>query len=287
MDAIIAVINLGFAAAQAEASSRRGSAGMLLATVRFYRDFLRPEPTTRAEFLTAMFEEGSYRDRSGTDVWGGSLDLTSDYLVRGISRSDDHAALQLDLHLLDSSGFAAGVFASNTQIDTGARRDAELSAYLGYVWSEGDAWHGKILAANYSYPWSQAGSLYNYDEIDLEVAYQDWVRVALSLYPVVRRYSYDGDIIGVTAESAESAESAELSLQRPIFGRLSATAGIGYYQQNGAGGSGYAYWSAGAAYDWGPVSLVVSYVGASSAANALFYNAAVGGRWSGTAIWRF
>jgi hypothetical protein len=94
MDAIIAVINLGFAAAQAEASSRRGSAGMLLATVRFYRDFFRLEPTTRAEFLTAMFEEGSYRDRSGhplavavavsmilsgtsqrseaTDVWGGA-----------------------------------------------------------------------------------------------------------------------------------------------------------------------------------------------------------------------
>jgi hypothetical protein len=85
-----------------------------------------------------MFEEGSYRDRSGhplavavavsmilsgtsqrseaTDVWGGSLDLTSDYLVRGISRSDDHAALQLDLHLLDSSGLAAGVFASTLSV---------------------------------------------------------------------------------------------------------------------------------------------------------------------------
>jgi len=31
----------------------------------------------------------------------------------------------------------------------------------------------------------------------------------------------------------------------------------------------------------------VSFVGASSNANLLFYNAAVGGRWSGTVIWRF
>lgn len=31
-------------------------------------------------------------------TFGGSLDLTSDYFVRGISRSNDEPALQLDLH---------------------------------------------------------------------------------------------------------------------------------------------------------------------------------------------
>src|ERR1700731_5441855 len=51
------------------------------------------------------------------DLWGGSLGITSDYIVRGISRSNDRAALQLDLHYLNTSGFVAGMFASNTQID--------------------------------------------------------------------------------------------------------------------------------------------------------------------------
>jgi uncharacterized protein (TIGR02001 family) len=250
-----------------------------------------------------MFEEGSDRDDAGrsvaaalamsmalltaaplceaADPWGGSVDLTSDYLVRGVSRSDDHAALQLELHYLDSAGFVAGVFASSTQIDPRARRDAELSAFFGYIWSDGSDWQGKVLAADYSYPWNQAGSLYNYDEIDLQVSYQQWIQLALALYPDVRRYSYDGGVARVMAESAE------LNLQRPLIGKLSATAGVGYYELSGADGVGYAYWSAGVGYDWAPISLGLSYVGATGPANSLFYNAAVGGRWSGTVIWRF
>jgi len=250
-----------------------------------------------------MFEEGADRDDAGcsvtaavalsialwsapalcegADVWGGSIDLTSDYLVRGISRSDDHPALQLDLHYVSSSGFVAGAFASSTQIDPEARRDAELSAFLGYLWSDGNDWQGKILAANYSYPWNQAGSLYNYDEVDLQVSYRQWIQLALGFYPDVRRYSYPGGVARVRAESVE------LNLQRPLIGKLSATAGVGYYESDGADGAGYAYWSVGAAYDWAPLSIGLSYVGASAAANSLFYNGAVGGRWSGTVIWRF
>jgi hypothetical protein len=37
------------------------------------------------------------------DVWGGSLALTSDYFVRGISRTNDQAALQVDVHYSTSS----------------------------------------------------------------------------------------------------------------------------------------------------------------------------------------
>jgi uncharacterized protein (TIGR02001 family) len=218
------------------------------------------------------------------DGWGGSVDLTSDYFVRGISRSDDHAALQLDVHYVDSSGLVAGAFVSSAQIEPGAQRDAELSAYLGYVWTTGGDWSGKVLAADYRYPWNTAGSSYDYDEIDVQAAYQDWIRATLSFYPNVRRYTYGGFV-------QDTAESVELSIDRPIHGRLSAIAGVGYYQTNAAanmaGASGYAYWSAGAAYGWNRVSLELTYVGASGAANQLYYNAAVGGRWAGTLIWRF
>jgi uncharacterized protein (TIGR02001 family) len=200
----------------------------------------------------------------GADVWGGSLDITSNYLVRGISRSNDQAALQLDLHYSNTSGFVAGLFASNSQNDPESRRDAELDAFVGFAWTTGNDWHGKILASHYAYPWNQAGSGYDYDELDVDLAFQDWLGVSLVYSPnAVRFLPYDG-LIGV------SSESAEVNLQRPVVGKLSATAGVGYSRYEGPDSADYTYWSVGAAYTIAPVSLVVSYVDTSAGAKALF-----------------
>jgi uncharacterized protein (TIGR02001 family) len=217
----------------------------------------------------------------GADLWAGSVTLTSDYLVRGISRSDGHAALQLDLHYIDDSGIVAGLFASNTQIDPDAPRDAELNGYLGFTWTAGSDWRGKVLAGFYAYPWNAGGSQYNYGEFDLDVTYREWLEISVGYIPGTLRFLPYG------VEERVQAESIEVNLQRPLLGKLSGTAGIGYYESGGPGPSGYAYWSAGIAWDLAPVTLAVSYVDANAAANSLFYNAATGGRWTGTAIWRF
>ena len=217
----------------------------------------------------------------GTDLWGGSLGVTSNYVVRGVSRSYDHAALQLDLHYLNSAGFVAGLFASNTQLDPDASGDVELNAFAGYAWTAGSDWRGKILASHYAYPWNRAGSGYDYDELDLDLAYQDWLDISLVYSPNAVRYHRFRGLYAATSESAE------VNLQRPVLGRLSATAGIGYSYYAGPDSGGYGYWSVGAAYNLAPVTLVVSYVNTTAGAKALFYNAAAEGRWIGTVIWRF
>ena len=173
------------------------------------------------------------------------------------------------------------MFASNTQIDPGEPRDAELSGLLGYVWSAGADWHGKVLGTHYSYPWNQAGSQYNYDEVDLEVVYRGWLDMRLSYSPDSPRYMPHRGLVAV------SAESVEVGVQRPLVGKLSGNAGIGYYYLQGSNATGYTYGSTGVTYDWAPLSLSVSYVRTSDAANTLFYNAVVGGQWTGTVIWRF
>jgi uncharacterized protein (TIGR02001 family) len=217
----------------------------------------------------------------GADVWGGSLGITSDYVVRGISRTNDYAALQFDLHYLNASGFVAGVSGSNTQFDPDDRRDVELDAFLGFAWTAGDAWHGKILASHYVYPWNQSGSGYDYDEFDLDLAFHEWLDLSLIYSPNAWRYLRRRGLIGV------SSQAAEVNLQRPVRGKLSATAGIGYAHYDGPEAGGYAYWSVGAAYDLAPLSLIVCYVKTTAEAKALFYNGAVDGRWTGTVIWRF
>lgn len=216
----------------------------------------------------------------GADAWGGSLALTSDYFVRGITRTNDLEALQLDLHYVDSTGIVGGLFASNTQIDPYERRDVELNGYAGFAWSKTGGWHGRILGAYYAYPWNAEGSNYNYGEIDADIGYQSWLDVGLSYSPDAPRYSG-------TRIIAVSAESVELNLEHPVIGKLLATGGVGYYDMAGPGGTGYAYWSVGAAYDLAPVVLAVSYVDTSAGAKRLFYDNAATGRFTGTVIWRF
>jgi len=220
---------------------------------------------------------------NAANEWGGSVALTSDYFVRGISRSSDHPALQLDLQYANLSGFLAGAFASNTQIDSSERRDVELSGFVGYARDLGDEWRGRFMVSHYAYPWNQAGSHYNYDEVDFDLAYQGWLHFSMGYSPNSPRFlpwphSY---ILGV------SEKSAEVSLQRQVFDKFSLTAGAGYSFLGGPESGGYAYWSGGAAYDFHSLTLVLSYVNTTAEAKALFYNAAATGQWTATAIWRF
>jgi uncharacterized protein (TIGR02001 family) len=218
---------------------------------------------------------------SAAGTWGGSVALTSDYFVRGITRTNDQAALQLDLHYADSSGIVAGVFASNTQIDPYESRDVELNGYSGFVWTGSGDWHGRVLGGYYAYPWNERGSRYNYAELDLDLGYQEWLDVGVSYSPDAPHYVYDRGLVAV------SAESLELNLQHRVIGKLSAASGVGYSYLGGPGGTGYVYWSVGAAYDLAPVTLAVSYVDTGAGAKRLFYDDAATGRFSATVIWRF
>ncbi len=218
---------------------------------------------------------------AAADQWGGSLALTSDYLVRGISRSNDRAALQLDVHYLNNSGFVAGLFASNTQIDPGEASDIELDGFVGFAWTANGDWRGRALLSHYAYPWDRHGSGYDYDELNLDAIYQEWLNIGLVYSPNAPRYSVYRGLIGV------SSKAVELSVQRPVWRKLSVNLGLGYSRLEGPDPAGYTYWSAGAAWDLAPVSLALSYVDTTAGAKALFYNAAARGLWTGTVIWRF
>jgi uncharacterized protein (TIGR02001 family) len=136
----------------------------------------------------AALELISAQTRAQTATWGGSLDLTSDYFVRGISRSDDQPALQLSLYYQapfgTSSGLVAGISASNAKIAPDEPRDAEVSAFIGYSHALGADWQAKAVISNYSYPWSGLGSKYNYNEADIEA-------VSPCLTPPISRVSTD------------------------------------------------------------------------------------------------
>lgn len=215
------------------------------------------------------------------ETWGGSFAFTSDYLVRGISRSNHAGALQADLHLASDGGLLGGLFASNVQFDSGDTRNAELSGFLGYAWQRAGAWRAKAIAAYYSYLWNDSGSHYNYTEVSLEASYDDWLDLGATYSPNAPRYVEQSGLIGVTGTSAE------VNVRTPWRHHVALTAGLGYAELAGSGGGGYAYWSAGTVLDLAPWSISLSFVDTGSKAQALFFAAAARQRWTATAIWHF
>lgn len=215
------------------------------------------------------------------ESWGGSFAATSDYLVRGISRSDHDVALQADVHVATDSGFIGGVFASSIKFDSQDRRSAEFSAFLGFAWQPSSDWRAKVLASYYGYAWNDSGSQYNYAEVAFEGDYDDWLNAEVIYSPDAPRYVSG---MGLTAVDSET---ADLTLHTPWRHRVAATAGLGYSRLGGPKGGVYAYWSAGAVMDLAPWSISLTYVNTSPEAAALFYSAVAHNRWTATLIWRF
>jgi uncharacterized protein (TIGR02001 family) len=214
-------------------------------------------------------------------VWGESLAATSDYLVRGISRSNQHAALQADVHVAFESGFIGGVSASSAQFDSGDKRSAEVSAFAGFSPRQTGPWRTRVLASYYGYLWNDSGSQYNYAELTLEAAYDNWISFDVVYSPDAPRYlRYEG-LTGV------SSTSAEVNLRTPWRRHFAAAAGAGYSELGGPDGRGYAYWSVGGVADFSSCSVSLFFVDTDANAKKLFYSAAAHDRWAATVIWRF
>jgi len=208
---------------------------------------------------------------------GGSIALTSDYEVRGISRSDEHPAAQIDLHYANGA-MLAGLFASSVQIDPSQHRDVELSPYIGYV-ASGTHWQTRALVASYRYPWNAAGHAYDYDELEIEETFHDWLDLRLTWSPDWP--APDGH--GVDAESLT------VTLQHRLASHWSGDAGGGYFELDRGDPRGYAFWGLGMRYEFEPqpLSITLSVIGTTGAARALFYNAASRGNAAVTLLWRF
>ena len=113
---------------------------------------------------------------------GGSISLVSDYVFRGVSQTGEDPALQADLNASWSSGFYAGVWASNVDFGPGDDTDLEVDLYAGWAGQAGPV-DLDIMAAAYTYPGADgadqefveitAGAAYAIDNVTVDV--RAWV----------------------------------------------------------------------------------------------------------------
>ncbi len=178
----------------------------------------------------------------------GYVNLTSDYIYRGVGRSDSHGSIQLGADLSFNSGFYLGAWASTIDIGNGvtAQRDREINYYVGYVNEVTDRWTigGSIVA--YAFPGSFGNLDYDHEEVIVSANYDDrlWFE-----------YAHSPDYYGTGTRT----HNYEIFAEWPLPELISLSAGVGYYDVEDFSGSGYSHWQLGISRPFGEIGVDLRY----------------------------
>jgi uncharacterized protein (TIGR02001 family) len=215
--------------------------------------------------------------------FGGSLDVTSDYIYHGLSQSDGDAAIQGDIHYRGESSAATaenfiGLWGSTVGRDaTGG--NYELNAYAGRTFLINADSSATVKYVHYAYPDSHGTPHYDYDELSGTWAYEDRLFLSVAWTPDTGNYSERA--VALCCRLLSYSAAVHQSLGRAF----TLSAALGYDAMRG--GYGYAYWNAGIAYAIGAFQLDVSYFGLQPRVVYLYGATLAGNHWVGTVVWRF
>ena len=221
---------------------------------------------------------------SAQESWDGSIGVTSDYRVRGISQTRGEPAVQAGVHARSTHGWLAGIWASTINRSPGASATAEIDAYLGFAWSIAPDWDFRAVATHYAYPNDPARIRYDYDELSASITFRSQLAATVSWSPNTTYFGWDE--YQWEAQSRASA-AYEITGLQPLTQSLSATAGVGYNDLRRLFDRGYWYWNAGLSYGLGSVRVDVAHIGSDANARRTFGSELSQPGWSAAISWRF
>lgn len=231
-------------------------------------------------FLLAAFVMGgaSMAVRAGP---GGSLAVTSDYVLRGVSQSDGEAVLQGDVHWNFPIGWSAGVWASKVHIAP-RRALTEFATYLQWQRTISADFDLSAAATHYSYPHDPRPVGYDYDELSLSLAWRDQIYVAATWTPRLNLYSpVDG------LASNRRVFSVEASWHRALARRLDLTAGLGIYAPQGLDDASYSYGNLTLGWHYGHWRANLNSIWVQNAGHRQYSPGPAGGPLAATVAWIF
>jgi len=160
--------------------------------------------------LTASSMAMAWESEDGTHSTSAGIALGTDYIWRGYSQTDNDPAISGSFDYAHSSGFYAGVWASN--VDFGDDASSEIDLYGGFASEIGDTGIGYDVGV----------LRYFYDGVDY-----DWTEVYASL-------SYSFFSLGVAHssnvyDSDENGTYYSLGFDYDLPADFALSAGVGYY----------------------------------------------------------
>jgi uncharacterized protein (TIGR02001 family) len=211
----------------------------------------------------------------------GMVATGTDYVFRGVSQTYGGATLQGAVNYQHSSGWFAGVWASNVDPYPFAASFAEVNVYAGIGWSLAPEWTAHASYTRYLYAWDHRPKPYDYGELALSLAFEDRLTATISYEPDSTRYS----TLGYVRDRPSFAY--EIAGRWPLARGFATVAGVGYYDLTHLYGVGYWSGNAGLSYSIGRFEVDVVRFFADPTVRRLFEDASADGRWVATAICRF
>jgi len=177
----------------------------------------------------------------------GNVALTTDYVYRGVSQTDSGPAIQGGFDLEHSSGFYAGIWASN--LDFGDDADIEIDYYAGFGGEFSNNIGYDVGVIYYAYPDSDAADAGDYDftEVYGSLSY-DFGPAALT-----GGLAFSSDFFGGT----DDATYAYVDVDVPLPSDFSL--GLHYGDQSIDQGTDYNDWKIGLSKSWNGFDFALDY----------------------------
>ncbi len=202
---------------------------------------------------------------------GLSLRATTNYVIRGYTRSNEQPAAQLNLDLGHSSGFFFGSWISSVAF---SEEDAEsgpgsnmssmgsemqetvdnpahieFQPYAGFNAALTRNWRAELISTGYIYNGTVMGGNYDYAEIYSRLLYKDIVSMRLGIAP--NSYGYDLTNVNFDAQ-----------VRYPLTDVIEFSAGLGYDHYSIVSEYSIIHWNAGVQWNIGNhVALELRYFG--------------------------
>jgi len=171
-----------------------------------------------ASSLLAASSAMAWESEDGAHSTSASVALSSDYMWRGYSQTDNEMAISGSFDYGHSSGLYVGVWGSNVDFGDGDDASTEIDVYAGYASEFGDTGIGyDVGALRYIYP----GEDYSWNEVYASLSY--------SFFSV--GIAHTTDVYG--GDEDATYYSAGFDYDLPYDVALSA--GIGYYDYDETG----------------------------------------------------
>lgn len=171
----------------------------------------------------------------------GSVTLTSDYLFRGITQTNEEPALQGGIEYAADGGFYAGAWGSSiswlSDSDPDISSQVELDGYLGYRGAFGESGVGwDVGAVYYWYPGDYPAGFNDADTAEVYFGV-DWTFLTA-------KYSYAvTDLFGIPDSDGSSA--FDLGASWEFVPSWTLDAAVGKQWVENLDGADYAYWKVG------------------------------------------